>query len=135
MLDRTKTHSLYTGEDHVAANPSAPEAPEDGAAAPRRRRSRGRFSGSARSMRHIVRDVSWHSGEPSLMSASWDGPDGNGGSMYGPLRNSPLTRQALRSTYVARAPTHAHLQEWKGLGKSLSLPDAVARAEAEAQEP
>jgi len=28
-----------------------------------------------------VRDVSWHSSEPSIMSTAWDGPDGQHGSI------------------------------------------------------
>lgn len=28
-----------------------------------------------------VRDVSWHSSEPAIMSTAWDGPDGQHGSL------------------------------------------------------
>lgn len=62
----------------------------------------------ARRLVSTVRDVSWHSSEPSLMSTSWEGASGDGGS-------------------IAK-------HEWKGLGKNglTKLEDWVEKMRAEA---
>ncbi|TFK77480.1 WD40 repeat-like protein [Pluteus cervinus] len=84
ILDRAKATSM-------AIDPSGPE-PE---------------RGGANQYEVCVRDVSWHSQEPVLMSAGWE--SGRGGSL------------------VAR-------HEWKGLSKMKKLEDWVSKAQQEKSE-
>lgn len=85
VIDRNDTHPLHTGSSDLASDPSAPE--WDLPAAVSYEQTPRSNSGFARARRMqngnkcIVRDVSWHSGEPTLMSTSWDGSDGQLGSI------------------------------------------------------
>ncbi|WFD37512.1 uncharacterized protein MJAP1_000456 [Malassezia japonica] len=85
VIDRNDTHPLHTGSGDLASDPSAPE--WDLPAAVSYEQTPRSNSGFARARRMqngnkcIVRDVSWHSGEPTLMSTSWDGSDGQLGSI------------------------------------------------------
>lgn len=116
VLDRSKAVPLkqLNGE---ASDPSAPvpsqrdtlsarqrQEEESRMAADRYRRPYMYSGGGAQST--TVRDVSWHSSEPALMSTAWDGPAGEEGS-------------------VAK-------HEWKGFGKNgLNLEDAIERCRQE----
>lgn len=131
VLDRSKARSIFdpaggseSAEGQMAADPSAPDwegsderDEDDGARGDGPTvagYSRSHAYGAAAAARHrgayasTVRDVSWHSSEPSIMSTAWDGSDGQRGS-------------------VAK-------HEWKGYGKGTSLEDAVARDMEEARE-
>lgn len=117
VLDRSKVVPLTRPGSLEVEDPSAPVLSADQYdsigqerdANERARSSRQRYSiwGSAMPDVCTVRDVSWHSSEPALMSTAWDGPDGQSGS-------------------IAK-------HEWKGFGKNgLSLEDAIERSIAEA---
>lgn len=83
IIDRNYTHSLES-DNGLASDPSAPE----WSLPPAQRMQRTHYMpglGGMRSALHrdkcIVRDVSWHSEEPTLMSTSWDGGHGQTGSI------------------------------------------------------
>ncbi|WFC98268.1 hypothetical protein MYAM1_000993 [Malassezia yamatoensis] len=82
VIDRNQVHPLQTS-DGFSCDPTAPE---DALPAPqqaRRNRSTsrlGRIRQSTGRQQCIVRDVSWHSDEPTLMSTAWDS-DGQTGSV------------------------------------------------------
>lgn len=101
VLDRSKALP-------ISFDPSEPEPPQEGRSGPTPNR-RGIPYGATRP--GVVRDVSWHSREPVMMSVGW-GPgsyESGGGS-------------------VAR-------HEWKGLGKNgMQLEDVVERDDLEEEE-
>lgn len=83
VIDRNYVHPLQH-DDGRASDPSAPE--WDLPPARRAQRSHfvpryGRMRSASQRDKCIVRDVSWHSDEPTLMSTSWDGGDGQAGSV------------------------------------------------------
>lgn len=114
VLDRNKAKSIFAS-DVLASDPSAPERATTGPISQtdastfgddgRSGYSRSHSYGRAGLLGVTVRDVSWHSSEPSIMSTAWDGEDGQRGS-------------------VAK-------HEWKGFGKGTSLEDAVKRRQEE----
>ncbi|PKI86053.1 hypothetical protein MVES_000420 [Malassezia vespertilionis] len=77
IIDRSETYPLCTGRDRTTTDPSAPDWAMPDMHASSRRYLRRVHGGS----RSIVRDVSWHPGEPTMMSTSWDTPNGSGGSI------------------------------------------------------
>ncbi|KAI3627698.1 hypothetical protein CBS14141_001699 [Malassezia furfur] len=83
VIDRNYVHPLQH-DDGRASDPFAPE--WDLPPARRAQRSHfvpryGRMRSASQRDKCIVRDVSWHSDEPTLMSTSWDGGDGQAGSV------------------------------------------------------
>ncbi|WFD42351.1 hypothetical protein MPSI1_000993 [Malassezia psittaci] len=82
VIDRNQVHPMHTS-DGYSCDPTAPEdllpAPQQA----RRNRSTSRLGRIRRPTNReqcIVRDVSWHSDEPTLMSTAWDS-DGQTGSV------------------------------------------------------
>lgn len=118
VLDRSKVIPLCKSGTTEASDPSAPDVTdeaidaEEGDENLRRSTRAGRYArsylwNSNSSEVSTVRDVSWHSSEPTLMSCAWSGSDGQSGS-------------------IAK-------HEWKGFGKNgLSLEDAIEKSIAEA---
>lgn len=117
VLDRSKAVPLRQIGDE-ASDPSAPvPSPSEAAQLAARQEQEARSGGNRLRRPYMyggggaqsttVRDVSWHSSEPALMSTAWDGPAGEEGS-------------------VAK-------HEWKGFGKNgLSLEDAIEKCKQEA---
>lgn len=101
---------------------------EEDAASTRRRRPDSMWNQSV-SESSTVRDVSWHSSEPAIMSTAWDGPDGAHGSL---AKHVSLSRvQRILNRFLTLVSLS--LQEWKGFGKNgLSLEDAIEKSIAEA---
>ncbi|PWN53676.1 WD40 repeat-like protein [Violaceomyces palustris] len=89
ILDRAQSRSIYTDEDGSAADPSSawPKPATQGVGGTRRSESHQATDAPARGGNRgdytfsTVRDVSWHSSEPSIMSTAWDGQDGQRGSI------------------------------------------------------
>lgn len=114
-LDRNKAKSIFSNSV-LASDPSAPEGDDDDnstsatATGTNQSYSRSHTYGRASNSGFgtTVRDVSWHSSEPSIMSTAWDGEDGQRGS-------------------IAK-------HEWKGYGKGTSLEDAIKRSQEEENE-
>ncbi|KDN37935.1 WD40 repeat-like protein [Tilletiaria anomala UBC 951] len=96
-LDRSRSMPLISPVPGRSRQPNDPSAPESDPPVPSRDRR----------VINTVRDVSWHSSEPSLMSTSWGSAGGDGGS-------------------VAK-------HEWKGFGKNglTKLEDWVEKMRAE----
>jgi hypothetical protein len=84
VLDRSKVAPLCAPGTMEAYDPSAAVASsaieDDDAPSTRRRRPESMWNHSV-SESSTVRDVSWHSSEPAIMSTAWDGPDGQHGSL------------------------------------------------------
>lgn len=83
VLDRSKVIPLTQPGSTQASDPSSattiPAASQANTEAPRYNRS---YMWNQRATEVCtVRDVSWHSSEPSIMSTAWDGPDGQHGSI------------------------------------------------------
>lgn len=74
VLDRNLARPLSATSSSTPTDPSAPERAD----APPQRRNSARRNFYGRSDSSTVRDVSWHSSEPSLMSTSWEGATDGG---------------------------------------------------------
>ncbi|KAK0536068.1 hypothetical protein OC842_002106 [Tilletia horrida] len=117
VIDRSKALPLAADPVAGAAAPSASDFDlvTDGFAATSEELTSDGFEGryrprygTPRSVSTCVRDVSWHSAEPSMMSTAWDGASRSRGS-------------------IAK-------HEWKDFGKrGLSLEDALEKARQEAR--
>lgn len=108
VLDRSKARPIYSDGTMSATDPSSSEDFSNSNSINQARDEIRTRSGNTyrNTQACTVRDVSWHSSEPSLMSTAWDGPDNERGS-------------------IAK-------HEWKGYGKNgLSLEDAIARSKEE----
>lgn len=96
VIDRNYVHPMQH-DDGRASDPLAPEWDLPPARRAQRSHFVPRFSrmrGAPQRDKCIVRDVSWHSDEPTLMSTSWDGGDGQAGSVAqhrwrGPAASDP----------------------------------------------
>jgi hypothetical protein len=82
VLDRSKVTPLCAPGTMEAFDPSAAVTGlgEQDDVSSRRRRPESMYHQSV-SESSTVRDVSWHSSEPAIMSTAWDGPDGAHGSL------------------------------------------------------
>lgn len=96
VLDRSKVLPICQPGSLEASDPSAaisaPISDQDAANAANARRESESNANNTRYNRSYmwnqnssevctVRDVSWHSSEPAMMSTAWDGPDGQHGSI------------------------------------------------------
>jgi hypothetical protein len=82
VLDRSKVTPLCAPGSMQAFDPSAAVAGiSDQQDEPVRRRRPESMWNQSVSESSTVRDVSWHSSEPAIMSTAWDGPDGQHGSL------------------------------------------------------
>lgn len=144
VLDRSKAQSIYADPSMNANDPSAAEFPDpstQGGNGLSADEIRTRSGNAYRNSACTVRDVSWHSSEPSMMSTAWDGPDGERGSIAKHVsvgdwarrgEDGNTTRWLTALPFPHHPPTSLSSQEWKGYGKNgLSLEDAIARTEAE----
>ncbi|WFD29378.1 hypothetical protein MSPP1_000387 [Malassezia sp. CBS 17886] len=139
VIDRNETHPLYLAPDGPLTDPSAPEwALPDPTESRRARAPRPSYI-SRRALRHrcIVRDVSWHAGEPTLMSTAWDGPDGSGGtarrvpSVFGTLAAiCPNRTRVTAAKFVALGITAMNLQRLRHPLHCVAPPRATRHARA-----
>lgn len=104
VLDRSKVIPLCKPGSIETSDPSAPIASADDGAGANAEGQHEQNSGAqaARAARRYmwssgspdvstVRDVSWHSSEPALMSTAWDGPDGQSGSIAKHVRTADVS--------------------------------------------
>jgi hypothetical protein len=146
VLDRSKVVPLCSPGSTRASDPSAAiPSPEDEAkdgeacrtspqasAGGASRYNRSYMWNQASSEICTVRDVSWHSSEPAMMSTAWDGPDGQHGSIAKHVSGKQM-RRLLCKTLTALHLFCFRLQEWKGFGRNgLNFEDALEKTIAEA---